>query len=284
VPVPTHGGDDNDGGRALRDAIDEALAGLPGEERGVLEPLDRRWLGIGLRLGLERPQRAGRLLELIASEAAEAGGASAAPDDAVEASGAAEAANESAPDPGLIPVRSSLLARAAAIPPSQRASVGPDVTFGWAARITRGEIRSLGLVVGEMLATGARQDVARGFGLAWNDGVRLPREELDVMFREFTELEITVGSVLAGRDLRIGDSAPPRRGLGALLHPLTARGLPGQAEAAAAMESSGQPGQRGLVALWNAWVAMQYRARIPAPTYELLVRPWVTVVGPLPGP
>ena len=27
---------------------------------------------------------------------------------------------------------------------------------------------------------------------------------------------------------------------------------------------------------------MRYRGLIPAPTFELLVQPWVTVVGPLP--
>ena len=31
-------------------------------------------------------------------------------------------------------------------------------------------------------------------------------------------------------------------------------------------------------------MAMRYRALIPPPTFELLVRPWVTVVGPLPEP
>ena len=29
-------------------------------------------------------------------------------------------------------------------------------------------------------------------------------------------------------------------------------------------------------------MAMRYRGLIPSPTFELLVKPWVTVVGPLP--
>jgi hypothetical protein len=36
------------------------------------------------------------------------------------------------------------------------------------------------------------------------------------------------------------------------------------------------------VALWNAWVAVRYRTSIPQGTFDLLVKPWVTVVGPLP--
>lgn len=279
--MPTQRSDSTGDPRALRDALDEALAGLPGEERAAQEPVDRRWLVIGMRLGLERPQRAGRLLELIASQGAEADSLAPASDDGGVAPGPGERADDGPPEPEPIPVGSSLLARAAAIPRSERATVGPDVAFGWAARLTQQEVRSLGHVVQEMLAAGAPQDIGRGFGLAWNGGVRLPREELDAMFREFTELEITVGGILAGRDLRVREPAP-RRGIASLLNPLLARGLPGQAEAAAAMESSGEAGRRGLVALWNAWAAMRYRERIPGPTFELLVQPWVTIVGPLP--
>ena len=282
--MPTQRGDSAGHTHGLRDALDEALdealAALPDEERGdAREPADYRWLAIGMRLGLDRPEQARHLLEMIATPEA-ARTAPAAGDEA----GGAGSGRPSTGGPGGstgVPAASSLLARAAAMPPSDRANMGPEVTFGWAAGLTQREIRALGQVVQEMLTAGAPQDIGRGFGLAWNDGVKLPREELDAMFREFTELEITVGGVLAGRDLRVGEPAP-RRGLGALLNPLLARGLPGQAEAGAAMESSGEPGRRGLVALWNAWVAMQYRARIPAPTFELLVRPWVTVVGPLP--
>jgi hypothetical protein len=38
--------------------VDEALAGLPDEDRAAApEPVDYRWLGVGMRLGLERPER-----------------------------------------------------------------------------------------------------------------------------------------------------------------------------------------------------------------------------------
>ena len=182
--------------------------------------------------------------------------------------------------PRRFPVRSALLARDAAVPFAERASIGPDAMFGWAGMLTRGEVQLLGRVVHEMLAAGAPSDISRGFGIAWDAGVRLPRRELDQLFREFTELEMTVASVLAGRDLR--PEPPLGSDRGGLLGQLIPRARPGEAQAAAALESSGEPGKLGLVAIWNAWMAMRYRALIPPPTFELLVRPWVTVVGPLP--
>ncbi len=102
------------------------------------------------------------------------------------------------------------------------------------------------------------------------------------MFGEFTELEVTVGSVLAGRDLRAEDRARPPQGFGALLDQFVLQAGPEKSRAAAALRESGEPGGKGLVALWNAWLAMRYRSLIPRPTFELLVRPWITVVGPLP--
>ena len=170
------------------------------------------------------------------------------------------------------------------MPWSERAGVGPEVTFGWAARLTPDEILSLGRVVLEMLAAGSPPDIGRGFGIAWDAGVRIPRTSVDAMFREFAELEVTVGSVLAGHDLRADETGVA---IGVASAPCSTSWLPavppGESPAAAALESSGEPGRRGLVALWNVWVAMRYRALIPQPTFELLVRPWVTVVGPLPG-
>ena len=50
----------------------------------------------------------------------------------------------------------------------------------------------------------------------------------------------------------------------------------------AVIEAAGRPAQMGLVALWNVWAAMRYRASIPQGTFEMLVKPWITVVGPLP--
>ena len=162
--------------------------------------------------------------------------------------------------------------------------MGPDVMFGWAAGLTSREILSIGRVVGEMLAAGSPPDIGRGFGLTWDAGVRFPRQELNAMFREFTELEVTVGGVLAGRDLRASEPTQRSRGLGAMLDGLFSRASPRDSQAAAALEGSGEPGRRGLVALWNVWVAMRFRSILPRPTFELLVQPWVTVVGPLPEP
>ena len=93
---------------------------------------------------------------------------------------------------------------------------------------------------------------------------------------------MTLASVLAGRDLRLEPSLGSDRG--GLLGQLIPRGRPGDAQAAAALENSGEPGKLGLLATWNAWMAMRYRGIIPTPTFELLVRPWVTVVGPVPEP
>jgi hypothetical protein len=184
----------------------------------------------------------------------------------------------------VVPVASLLLARSAAMPAAERAEVGPEVVFGWAAGLTPGEILALGRVVGEMLASGAPQDVGRGFGIVWDAGVRIPRKERDAMLREFADLEIAAGSVLAGRDLRAEDVAPPSRGIGALFDQLVLPKNRLETQAGEAITRAGDPGRRGLVALWNAWVAMRYRALIPAQTFELLVRPWVSVVGSLPEP
>jgi len=274
------GGDTRRDTRALEEAVDEALAESSDLDPVAFEAADYRWLGIGLRLGLERPDRARHLLELIgALEADQAAFADVHPRGVSPADGTAAAYPAGAV---AVPVSSSLLARAAALPWSERTGLGPDVAFGWAARLSSGEILALGRVVQEMLAVGSPPDVARGFGLAWDAGVRLPRQEQDAMFRDFTELEVTVAGVLSGRDVRAEEEAQRPRGFAALFGQWVAR--PEQSRAAAALESSGESAQRGLVALWNVWMAMRYRSLIPLPTFELLVHPWVTVVGPLPPP
>ena len=133
-----------------------------------------------------------------------------------------------------------------------------------------------------MLADGAPADVGRGFGLAWDDGVRIPRPERDTMFEEFTQLEVTVGGVLVGRDLR---AARPRRdsaGFGAFAQLFGGRSSPRRRRPPPRSRRPASRAAAALVALWNTWVAMRYRASIPAPTFELLTRPWVTVVGRLP--
>jgi hypothetical protein len=89
--------------------------------------------------------------------------------------------------------------------------------------------------------------------------------------------------VLAGRELRTeGEPAQRPRGFGALVRSWAPRKVPGESQAAAALERSGEPGQRGLVALWNVWMAMRYRAALPQETFDLLIHPWVAIVGQLP--
>jgi hypothetical protein len=279
--MQTEGGDTTRDALALERALDEALAELPGVDRGgAREEVDYRWLGIGLRLGVERPEHARHLLEMIG--VGDSDRAALPQADAGAASPGGGPAPEGPAGTAPVPVLSSILARSAAMPPSDRADVGPEVAFGWAARLTPGEILALGRVVLEMLAAGAPPDIGRGFGLAWDAGVRIPRRERDAMFGEFTELEVTVASVLAERDLRAEDRARPPQGFGALLDQFVLRAGPEKSHAAVALRESGEPGGKGLVALWNVWLAMRYRSLIPRPTFELLVRPWITVVGPLP--
>jgi hypothetical protein len=235
---------------SLDAAIDDALAGLP--TRIVPQPARRRTstgTRIGIRLGLEHPDEARQLLEMI---------------DAAASTPAVEPPVDST----AVPIRSALLARDAAVPFAERASIGPDARFGWATMLTRGEIQLLGRVVHEMLGTGAPPDIGRGFGLAWDAGVRLPRKELDQLFREFTELEMTVASVLAGRDLRLEPSLGSDRGglLGQLIprgRPATRR-RPRRSRAAASQEA--RPGRHLERVDGDALPGL-----IPSPTFELLV-------------
>jgi hypothetical protein len=279
--MPTEGGDTRDDGRAIDAALGEALEDLSG---GLpppgLDAVDYRWLRVGMLLGLERPERARTLLALIEAQ-----------DDARAALGDGESVSAS-PDGGhnagdahgtpSIPVASALLARAAALAPAARVSAGPEVAFGWAAGLAPDEIVQMGEVVGEMLGAGSPPDIGRGFGITWTDGVRIPRLDLDAMVKEFAELEITVGGILAGRDLRTGVPAPKPQGIVGWLSDWGPRTRPEESQAAEAIERSGEAGRRGLVALWNVWMAMRYRALISRPTFDLMAHPWVTVIGPLP--
>lgn len=288
--MATDGGDTAHQPASPDDALGEALAELT--DAAAPEAVDYRWLGIGLRIGLERPERARHLLELIGRRG-QGGVAATLPEagtspgdvDAAPADGDAAPAGAAVDDSSgalAVPVRSLLLARAAALPSSAREGLGPEVTFGWVARLTAGEILSIGRVVGEMLAAGSPANVGRGFALTWDAGVRVPSSERNALFREFTALEVTVGGILVGRDLRGPGPAREPRGFAALFGQLVPQSPPENAQAAAALEQRGEPARRGLVALWNAWVAMRYRSRIPQPVFDLLVRPWVTVIGALP--
>ena len=265
------GADPNDDAAAIRRDLDDALADLGAEAApDESETGGQPWLRLGLRLGLERPARARQLLRAI--EAGETRRR------AIEL-----AARRAAFDPSEIPVCSMLLARSAAMPFAETLALGPEVKFGWAGRLSADEVLAMGRTVQDMLAEGLPRDVSRGFGAAWTGGVRVPREHLNMMLREFSELETTICGVLAGRDLRATVSTPQRSLLGGLLGSLALRGS-GSSDADAVLERAGKAGQLGLVATWNAWTSMRYRDAIPPATFELLVRPWVTAVGPLPTP
>jgi hypothetical protein len=263
---------------ALEEALAQALASV--HDRGSApapDSADYRWLGIGLRLGLERPGHAQHLLELLAA----AGAPQASTPEGDAGNGAADPGDAVA-DPAVdAPAASRFLARSAALPGPEKTSVGPAVVFGWAAELTPAQVLRIGAVVGEMLAGGAPADVGRGFGLAWDGGVRIPGPERDALFEDFTQLEVSVAEVLTGRDLRSVDAAPRPHGFGAFAQLFGPRAQ-GPSAVTAAIEAAGDPGRHGLVALWNAWMAMRYRSVMPAPTFELLVGPWVSVVGPLP--
>ena len=276
--MPPQDDDAADRARALEEALEQALASV--HDRGTApapDTVDYRWLAIGMRLGLERPGHARHLLELIAAaDGAPGGDPRGGPREALPSTPAMPRPPRTTP-----PAASRFLARSAALPVSEMAAVGPDVVFGWAAELTPAQVLRIGAVVSDMLADGAPADVGRGFGLAWDGGVRIPRLERDTLFEDFTQLEITVAEVLTGRDLRSTGAAPKPQGFGAFAQLFSPRAQ-GPSAVAAAIEAAGEPGRYGLVALWNAWMAMRYRSAMPASTFELLVRPWVTVVGRLP--
>ena len=278
--------DDRDparGAQALRAAMNDALATRSAANRP--DPPDRvdpDWLGVGIWLGLMHPQEARQMLELIDAGTADqltiaqASGTPAAADDTA---GVAEPEVEE-----RLQVTSMLLARAANMPEPESEVQGRDSRFGWAARLTRAEILAAGQVVSDMIANGAPDDLARGFGIAWDGGVRIPRNDRDALLAQFVELEITVAEVLTGRDLRPAEPTPRPSGLSALFGSWLARSNPADAEVTAAIEHAGEAARLGLIALWNAWAAMRFRSLIPRSTFDLLVEPWVRVVGALDEP
>lgn len=259
--------DGADGSASRSPDVAQQLAEIAdGIDARLPESIDTRSLAAGLRLGIERPTEARRLLERLESDAAADG------DEGADASIA-----------GDVAAASMLLARSAAMSLTERAEVGPDVVFGWAARLSPAEILAMGRVVGRQLAAGESPDIGRGLGLAWDAGLRIPQHEREAMLGEFAQLHRVVGGVLVGRDLA-AEPAPRQTGLGALLGQLMLRTDPADARAAAAIDSHGEAGRRGLVAAWNAWVALRYRAGIPEPTFTLLTRAWTEAVSGLPDP
>jgi hypothetical protein len=297
--MPTDGTPEPAGPAAPDDAVARAMAELRTEhppENG--ERADRYWLRMGVGLGLRQPGRAALLLAGLEGGSTSSGPArrESAADEAVNGAGAVDAnpatAADPAPastpdvdpgtaavgpaDPNEVPVRSLLLARASVLSPS----TDPETVFGWVGRLSPDEIRRLGFVVTQMLADGSTRDLERGFGLAWSAGTRLPREDLRRLFGRFGELELAVCGVLGGRDLL--SIHPPESSAGVLVSMFTRRSSPANTEAMAILEHEGEPARRGLVAIWNAWVAMRYRDLIAPPLFEQLVQPWVGVVGRLP--
>jgi len=257
---------------ALDLAVHEALAEL-GEPTSD-KPLDAagtRWLRVGLRIGLGRPALAGRLLELTAPRPGDAGDTGDIRDVGDEAPAAAP------------PAVSSLLARSAAMSPAQRREVGVDVVFGWATQLRSAEVLALGRAVQAQLASGSTSDLGKAYGIAWDDGIRIPVDEREALMGDFVALQEAVGSALAGRDLREAVPAPAPGIMGAVDR--WVRGArPERSPAASMVEQHGDLGRLGLIAAWNAWAALRYRAHMPARTFQLLVQPWIAVVGPLDAP
>jgi hypothetical protein len=255
---------------ALEDLLGADAPGAAGGTPNV------HWLGLGLRLGLERPDRARRLLEMLAAEVAPAAGDT-----------ATAPAQDQTDD---VPIRSRLLARSASLPPAAKGATDSEAVFGWISRLAPSEILAMGRVVEQMLADGAPSDVTRGFGIAWRAGAKIPLSRLEGMFSEFTQLELVVVSVIAGHDLAATARDDPKGrggifgGLGGLrmLSGLRRSPSPALVEADMVLRQRGKPASLGLVALWNAWTAVRYRELISAATFDLLVQPWVTVVGRLP--
>ena len=248
--------------RALREALAEL--GEPGTDEVPADAAETRWLRVGLRIGLGRPALAGRLLELTDPGPSE--------DAGDEESVAARS------------VVSSLLARSAALLPAERRGVGPDVVFGWATQLRAAEVLALGQALQGQLAAGSKANLGKAYGIAWDDGARIPGDEREGLMADFVALQEAVGTALAGRDLREAEPAPASVGLAGILDRWVRGAQHERSPAAAMVEQHGDLGRLGLIAAWNAWAALRYRALVPAPTFELLVQPWVTVVGPVDPP
>lgn len=277
-----------------REPLAAAMAQVRDEHPRVPnEPADRYWLRMGLGLAMERPVEAQTLLGQLEAAAGVSmtpaprrqDGSDAAPAPAgIEAAPGVDAANREPQADAEVPLCSMLLARSATLPTADKEAFDPEAVFGWAARVTRDEVLQMGLVVGQMLAEGQASDLAKGFAITWRAGLKLPDSDFTFLFRAFTELEMTVGGVLAGYDLRNEPRAPKQSWFGSAFGSLLSRGDSRATEAGGIVERAGQAGQRGLVAMWNAWAALRYREHVPADLFEQLLRPWVTVVGRLPEP
>jgi hypothetical protein len=244
----------------------------------LLAQADQHWLAVGLRMGLEQPDDARRILARIERPWQPAAATLDAPDE--------DAGPAAGDDPGVlghpdIPATSMLLVRSATMSADQQAEAGPDIVWGWAARLSPSQVTLLGRVVQQMLDGGAPANAGRGFGIAWSDGVKLPVAALDPMFKQFVQLERVVASVIAGRDVGASSVAAPKS-IGDMFAGWFGKSDSGSAQVGGVIEGAGRPAQLGLVAMWNTWVGVRFRSSIPKPTFEMLVKPWTTVIGPLP--
>ncbi len=279
---------------APRDPLAAAMAEVRDEHPRVPnEPADRYWLRMGLSLGAEQPEQAGMLLGQLeaaagvsraAAPGSDRGSGFPPPDLDVEATPGGSDDAQADPADDEVPLCSMLLARSAALPAADTESFDAEAVFGWAARVTRDEVLRMGGVVESMLAEGLTSDLAKGFAITWRAGLKLPGADFTFLFRAFTELEMTVGGVLGGYDIRIDSRAPKQGWFNSVFGPLVSRRDSRAAEAGGIVERAGKPGQQGLIAMWNVWAALRFREHVPATLFEQLVRPWVTVVGRLPEP
>jgi hypothetical protein len=133
--MPIDGGDKADDGTALDAALIEALDDLADMDRAAgAEAVDYRWLGVGMKLGLERPDQARSLLAMIAAKE----NADVVPPDgdAGADSGGGRLGPIDAEGPVSIPVASTLLARAAALPTSAKVRSGSSCRIRPGATLT----------------------------------------------------------------------------------------------------------------------------------------------------
>jgi branched-subunit amino acid aminotransferase/4-amino-4-deoxychorismate lyase len=283
VPLAAHDGDPISTGR-------------PGLRTIALRAAREAWLDQASRAGAEAPQsrvaRVDRTDTALAAAASDPSPAPAPGPSLLEpsdfassrhapASGAVEIrASVAATDVSAVAgARSRLLARSAGLSPEDRRRVGPEGVFGWVTSLTSAEIVLMGRVVDDMLRTGAADRIATAFAIAWDDGVRIPNDERATMIHEFAALQVSVGSLVSGRDLRAEDDNTPRRGF---LGMFGRSARESETRAFSAIDRLGSPARHGLVASWNAWVALRFRTLLPRELFALLTRPWETVVGPLP--
>lgn len=184
----------------------------------------------------------------------------------------------------VVAPRSRLLVRSALLGRERMEELGPDQVWGWAAGLSRDQIVWMGRVVDAMARDEAVPNIERAFGVAWDQGMHLPWADRERFIGEFADLGVTIGSDLAGRDLREEDVRPRGRGWRAVLDFRFSRTRPSEERAFATIEAAGREAGLGVIACWNAWMAARYRSTVDEALFERLTRPWRTVIGDLPQP